>query len=247
MLGKNKVGDFHLIYDGEPLSDHFIVKSVEMPLLPNIDVSTLSIDGKPGLWFAARKIETRTITVHIAMLNDNKNRVDMMDKWILQSDYLAKDKPKKLELGGGYYVNAIMVGDSLIKRENGVWSEADITFVCYDPYIYGEEHIENINAGTNKVVIHGKQPVWPVFEITGHSQTAPNAVTVTDTGETVRVPNLSDLTRLMIDNETHKCTVNGVYKPVDPSVTDFFSLNTGEHTIRLDYGSGTMKYREMYL
>ena len=247
MLGKNKLGDFYLIYDGEPLSDHFIVKSVEMPLMPNISASTLDIDGKPGSWFSSRKIETRNITAHVAMLNDNKNRVDMMEKWLLQSDFLSKDKECKLEIGGGYYVNAILTGNTPIKREGGVWSEVSVNFTCYDPYIYGEEHTESLTAGNNNIYVYGKKPVWPIFDITGSSSSSPNTVTYTQKIKMVRVPNLTSTTKLIIDNDKHKCTVNGVYKAVDPSVTDFFSLDPGDATIKLDYGSGTITYRERYL
>lgn len=247
MFGKNKIGDWHLIYDGVPLSDHFIVKSIEMPLMPSIEASTIAVDGKPGLWFASRKIGTRDIVVHLAMMNDNKDRVDMMVKWMQQADTLAKDGPRKLELGGGYYVNAMMIGDSLINRRNGYWGETDLTFRCFDPYIYGETHTVDLKAGDNTFMVHGKQPVWPVFEVTGHNSSAPNIITDAKTAKLVKVNTLTPSTRLVVDMEQHKCTVNGVYKAVDPSVTDFFSLAPGENTIKLAYGTGTVTYRETYL
>lgn len=246
MIGINKVGDYHLVYDGEPLSDHFIIKNVELSLLPNIDAITVTVDGRPGAWFSERKIETRKIIVNAAIMNDNRSRIDMMEKWMLQSDILAKNEECKLELGGGYYVNAILIGETPIKRENGYWSEVVLNFVCYDPYIYGLEHVDIINTGISSIMIDGKQPIYPVFDIEGLNSTASFKITNEISRKTVSV--LSNYENsIKVDNENYICTKKGdVFVPVEP-ITEFFTLSPGYNVINLSAGSGTMTYRERYL
>ena len=246
-MNLSRIGDIDLTYDGVALSDHFIVANVAMPLLPTFDSSAMYIDGKPGAWFTGRKIGTRDIRVTLKLLSDTKKRIDAMETWIGLSGLIAKDKVCKLELGNGYYVNAIMMDDSPLNR-TGRMSTAEITFRCFDPYIYGEEHTVDIKSGSNIVVIEGQCPVWPTFEITGHSTSAANAIRDTKTGYQVRVPSIAASTaKLVVDMAGHYCTLNGNYKACDPSVTDFFQLPVGENTISLSYGSGIMKYTEMYL
>lgn len=246
MMNLSRIGDLGLVYDGVPLSDHFIVNKVSMPLMPNFDASTLYIDGKPGAWFAGRKVGTRDIRVNLGMLSDTKKRVDALDNWLAVSDILAKDKICKLELGNGLYVNAIVMDDSQMTRK-GKWSTADITFRCYDPYIYGEEHTVEFSSGNFVVNIEGKQPVWPVYKLTGHSSSYGNTLINNNTGQRVKVNSLTSTTELIVDMEAHRCTVNGAYKPVDPSVSDFWPLKPGSNSLYLSYGSGSFTYRETYL
>lgn len=246
MFGMNKIGDPNIVYDGEPLSDHFIVKYIELPLLPTIDASTLSISGKPGLWFSSRNIETRKIVLHIAMLNDNKSRIDMMEKWMLQSDYLTKDKECKLELGGGYFVNAMLTGDTPIKRENGVWSETAITFTCFDPYIYGAEH-EISNVFNQQVYIQGKQPVWPLIRIYNASSIV--NLNNSTTGKTMNITVPSGYgNNFAVDMEKHICGSTELHYPMNPSNSSFFSLNPGLVTLNFNGAEQfNLVYREKYL
>lgn len=246
-MNLSRIGDIDLVYDGVPLSDHFIIASVSMPLLPTFEASALYIDGKPGAWFAGRKIGTRDIRVTLGLLGDSRRRADAMEAWMAVSGLIAKDRECKLELGGGYYVNAIMMDDSQLTR-NGRWSRADIVFRCFDPFIYGETHTVDIKSGNNAVTIEGDYPAWPTITVTGHSTSAANYIRDTDTGRQVRVPSISaSSATLVIDMAGHFCTLNGNYKAADPSVTDFWSMKPGTNNLNLAYGSGTLTYTETYL
>lgn len=258
MIGMNKVGDWHLVYDGEPLSDHFIIKNVELPLLPNIDAATIELDGKPGSWFSHRKIETRDIIVHAAMLNDNRSRIDMMEKWILQSDILAKNTECKLELGGGYWVNAILIGQTPIKRENGYWSEVELNFRCYDPYIYGEEHTVYFNEYQNELYIYGKLPVWPEIHApycqSNVKVSTPDSPDIGTPGfrpyiETAWRYDFSQRPSFVFYTDKHLVLYGLDYVPLAPGST-FFRLNPGNVTLLLEKDSGFrfyLKYSETYL
>lgn len=244
MINLSQIGETGLAFDGIALSDYFIIRGVDMPLFPAVDAQGLEIDGKPGAWFSSRKIGTRDITVRLALLADTKDRIASMEEWLLVSQRIATDKPHKLELGNGYYVNAIMTGNSEITR-NMNWSTADITFRCFDPYIYGETYEVDLNAGNNTVYIRGLCPTFPIVDITGASGTV--TLKDEDTAKQVTVHNMVSDAPLSINMEQYRCTVRGYYKAADPSVTDFWPLKPGENHISLSSGSGILTYTERYL
>lgn len=255
MIGKNKIGDYNIVYDGEPLSDHFIIKSMEMPLLPTIGANTAKIGGRPGLWFSSRKIETRTITIHAAMMNDNNSRIDMMEKWLLQTKYLAKEKECKLELGGGYFVNAILIGDTPLKRENGRWSEVTLDFVCYDPYIYGEEHVVEFKSSNSVAFdIISEQPVYPSlvlseyqpFDMVYIEHKSYGDYTGTIKTNKFRAINI-EYPWFVVDMENHTCEYNGLNVEIDPSVSDFFYFLPGSNSINTYGAKIKIEYREKFL
>lgn len=242
-MNLSNVGHKFLVYDGVNLADHFIVSSVNMPLLPTIDASTIKIDGKPGEWFSKRMIGTRDVSVKLSILNDTRDRRDIMETWFMLSDVIAKDKIGKLEIGNGRYVNAMLVGDTETET-NGRFSTVNVAFRCFDPYIYGEEHSATLKTGNNAITVMGKYPTYPTIEITGASTTT---LTNSATGEKVRVEGLSSSQTLVINMAEYRCTVNGLYKSADLTVSDFWPIAPGGVTLNLSSGTGTLRYRELYL
>lgn len=244
MMNLGQIGDIGLVYDGIPLSDFFIVRGVDMPILPNIETNSLEIDGKPGAWFTSRNIGTRDITVRLALLADDSDRVNAMELLINASDNLAKDKEHRLELGNGFYVNAIMTGSSEWKRFK-TWNTSDITFRCFDPFIYGQEWKYELSEGLTKVPIHGKYPTYPVITIEG----VEGDFTLEDAtaGKMIRILDVAPESTLIIDMAQYKCTANGRYKPCDPNVSDFWAFSPGSEHITISGGTGTVVYTERYL
>ena len=243
-MNLSNIGHDFIIYDGVNLSDHFTVRTFDMPLLPSIEASSIEIDGKAGSWFSRRKIMTRDIIIGLGILNDTKDRDEIMETWFLLSDKLAKDRPCKMEIGKGLYVNAMFVGESgVTTRKN--WSIINATFRCFDPYIYGEEHTETLKSGSNTIYVKGKYPTYPRLALTASSTTV--QVQDMDTSDRVRIPSTVSGNTIVIDTENCKTMLNGVYKAVDPTVTDFWPLRVGENKLTLTGCSGTLTYREMYL
>lgn len=239
----SKIGHNFVVYDGVNLSDHFIVRTFDMPLLPNIDANTLLIDGKPGEWFASRRIGTRDIIIGLGLLNDTRKREDALANWFVLSDRIAKNKVAKMELGHGFYVWAMFVGESLIES-NGKWSIVELTFRCFDPFIYGESHRLELKAGNNTINILGSNATYPLFEVSGASTTT---ITNNNTGDKFRVENIPSGQTLVVDMATHSCKANDVYVPIDLTVSDFWSVEPGNVTINLSSGSGIMTYNEVFL
>lgn len=240
-----KIGEYEIEYDGERLSDHFVVRSINFPMLPNITAGELLIDGKPGSWFTGRNIGTRDITIGLGLINSSRSGTAALEAWVQHSNLVGKNKEAKLDFGNGYYVNAVMVGSSEITR-NGKWSTTEATFRCFDPYIYGETHEVELSSGKNTVFISGKVPVSPVFEIV--SDNADSLEVVNDiSGKLVKVYNPGVSVPVIIDMGLHKCTIGGAYKPSDPHTTDFWTFNPGEQSVSIKNGSGKMTYTETYL
>lgn len=240
----SEIGYKFLVYDGVNLSDHFIVRTFEMPMLPSVEASSVKIDGRAGEWYASRRYSVRDIDVGLGILNDTRDRPDALKTWLMLSDKLTKDKVCKLELGGGLYVNALLVGDTSMTT-NGRWSIVNVTFRCFDPYIYGEEHTETLKAGANTLYIKGKCPTYPVLTLKATTTTV--QVQDTDTTDRVRIPSTASGNNIVVDMGQHRCTLNDAYKPADPTVTDFWPLRIGENHITVTGASGTLTYREMYL
>lgn len=242
-MNLSKIGHDFVIYDGVNMADHFIVRTFDMPLLPTIDADTIVIDGKPGVWFANRKIGTRDIIIGLGILNETKDREDILANWFRLTSKVAKNKVAKLELGNGFYVWAMLIGDSMITTQ-GKWSIVELTFRCFDPYIYGEQHIVDLKTGNNVVAIHGGNAAFPTFAISGATTTT---ITNVDSGDKFRVENIPAGQTLTVDMEHQSCMSAGVYRPIDLTISDFWSIEPGTATINISSGSGVMIYNEVYL
>lgn len=244
MINLSRIGDNGIVYNGVPLSDYFVVRGVDMPLMPTIDTTSLVIDGKAGAWFTSRQIGTRDITVRLGMLEETNDRVTSMEDWMALSDLLAKDEEHRLDLGNGYYVNAIMTGNSDILRNHN-WSTAEITFRCFDPYIYGDTYTVDLVAGDNEIHVRGKYPTFPVFEFTGIDGTF--TLTNKNNGKLVRVHDVVSDAVLTVNMEEYRCLIRSYYKAADPSVSDFWPIDPGVLHLDVSAGTGTMTYTERYL
>ena len=243
-LNLSNIGHNFLVYDGVNLSDFFVVRTFDMPLLPSIEAASIAIDGKAGEWFASRKVQTRDIVIGLGTLNETKNRKDIMAAWFNLSDKLAKDKVCKLEIGNGLYVNALLIGDTSINTD-GKWSIVNVTFRCFDPYIYGKEYTETLKSGTTTINVKGKCSTFPVINLTASSSTV--LLTDLDTGDRIRYTGMASGTKIVVDMANYKSTVNGVYKAADLTVSDFWPLHTGDNRLQLTGATGSLTYREMYL
>lgn len=240
-----KIGEYEIAYDGVRLADYFIVRGVDMSMLPPVTANSIEIDGKPGAWFTGLNYGARDVIVRLGILNATRKSLEALEAWLRGAAIVGKSTPRKLELGGGYYVNAVLVGASEIAK-NGRWTTTEVTFKCFDPYIYGQTHELTLKSGANQVLILGRVPVAPVFTV---KSTSSSSIDIQNnaTGQLVRVPQPGTTQNIVVDMKLHKCTLSGAYKAVDPSVSDFWVLEPGEQTVNIKSGSGTMVYTEAYL
>lgn len=243
-MNLGKIGERAIVYDGVSLADYFIIRYVRFPILPIIEANTMQIDGMPGAWFSSRNIGTRTIQIGLGILGESEFHTDIFDEWLRLSGLISKDKVAKLEIGNGLYVNAMFTGESPIETNHN-WSIVELNFECFDPFIYGKEHEEPIKTGNNAITVDGSKKTYPVFNLTASGTTV--TVRNVSTGEQVRITGVSSGTKIVVDMEQYKVTMNGSFKAIDPSVSDFWPIEAGEATINVTGATGTMTYKERYL
>lgn len=239
-----KIGDYKIAFDGERLSDYFVVRGIDMPLHPTISVNEIEIDGKPGAWLAGRQVGTRDVTVRLGIVEPTSDRVRMFEDWVQRTWLLSKDGARRLDIGDGYYVKAVMTGSTGIEH-SGRWSKVDVTFHCSDPFVYRHDHEIALASGENAFTVYGTYQAAPVIEIGGLSSTVD--VENVGTGQIVRVHDIGKTNVLTVDMGGHACFVGGAYKPADPSVTDFWELAPGDCKVAVRTGSGVLRYTEKYL
>ena len=242
-LNHQRTGATGLVYDGVDLTEHLQLVEIEMPLLPVVDAVTHELAQRPGAYFALRKVGTREIKATLRLDAQSRDPFDIFEAWSMLAGLLNKKEPKKLHLGGKRWCNALMVGQSKIDDE-AYYGVVEVTFVCFDPYLYGEEREVALSAGTAKEFdVTCPEDVFPVFELTASS----TSVTVTNmvSGEIVTVPGLTTGAALTVDMGRQCAMVGGAYVPVNLA-SDFFSVE-GKAKVKVANASGTLKYVERFL
>ncbi len=232
-----------LVYDGVNLADTFEVVSISLPLLPTLTAVTMDAADRPGLYFASRKVGTRTVKVRLRLDAESRCPLDIFQAWSSVSEQVCKSEPRPLHIGEGRHVNAMLTGETQIE-DKGHSGEVELTFTCFDPYVYGQEHEAHL-SGTTTVSVSGGAYVFPVLDIEATSTTV--KVANADTGDYVRVPNVSVGAKLSMDME-RQTVVNalGEYVPVD-LMSDFFPLPVGDTPVKVDGCTATLRYRERSL
>lgn len=135
-------------YNGEPSSDYVdVVKDIRKTILPPSSDRLLRVPGRPGAFDFGRDIDVLEIEVDILIqgdsLSDLRKRVRDLASWLNQDD--VKELIFDNEPDITYY--ARISGDTDLSEVLEI-GEATLTFVCPDPYGYGEEKIEEIQTGS---------------------------------------------------------------------------------------------------
>ena len=241
-MNLGRVGCTGIVYDGINLSDVFEIRDLKMTVLPKIEAVLMDIAQMSGSYFVARKIRTREIKMTLALDAQSRCPVDIFQAWREHSNTIAKSKPAPLQLGEDAYVMAMLTDDTEIENEayKGV---VELTFTCFDPFFYGDEHIENLNAGDNVFPVYGRYATWPIIEVTGVT----GSVEIREGSRVLKVDDLTESDTVIVDMERHCCMIDDVYKPADPEVSDFWPLQTGMVTVNLSAGSAVLRYQERSL
>ncbi len=242
-LNYGRAGATGLMYDGHDLSDMFQIVDVSIPLLPTISVATHELAQRPGAYFASRKVGTREVKVKLRLDAETRDPMEIFHAWREFTGIFNKTEPKRLQLKEELYCNALLVGNTPIADE-AYYGVVELTFVCFDPYIYGTEHeIALSNNSTATFNVRGACQAFPRLTLTASA----TSVTVTNmvTGEYVAIPNTSSGASIAIDMEKQLSTIGGAYAPVD-LLSDYFSVE-GSAQIKVVGASGTLRYEERYL
>lgn len=242
-----KIGAKRIVFDGVCISDYFDVTAYITSPFPDVDVKTVKIPGRAGSKFLSAEIGERQVRLKLSLKGFERTPMRVHQLWRDFNPLLIKGEPKPMFFDDDKFLNVIPTSGTELERldSRGV---SEVTFRACDPYFYSREEDETeLEPGVNKVFIYGTFPVLSVFEVTG--VTGQLQLTDKETGYTVLIPNVGKADDVvMIDMDRQRCSVGGVYLPVDPDITDFFDpLPPGNREIELSAGTGVLRYRERYL
>lgn len=238
-------GHRYVIYDGHDLGQEFELLSLTVPVHPAITAVTGDIPAKPGTHLYGRRLAPRDITAQLAVRADTRDPLDISRAWRSKIPLVVKDEPKRLYLDDDFYCLAMAVETPSLEiaKDRGI---VTITFRCFDPYFYGPTHEVELGRSARVFRPIGQANVWPVVTVTGASGTL--QIRNVTTGDQVVIPNVSSSATVTVDMENAKAYVNGEFKPVDMSLTDFFDLEPErEYQITVSSGTGTLSYQERAL
>lgn len=235
-------GHEHVTFGDTNLSSVFEVLSVTMDAIPSIEPATVRVPGRAGSHYYGREIGDRVLTIRLSLHAHSRDPLDVFREWRQVSPALWRQETQRLYLDEGMYLNAMVTGEFPLEFL-GPRGVVDVQFTCYDPYFHGRDMEVPLEAGDNEFMVVSQCETWPTIEVTGAS----GSVSVTDkgTGQKVVVPGTDHAT---IHMETMRATVDGAFKPVDMTQTDFFPLSPEEiTTVSLASGEGVLRYQELAL
>ena len=243
-LNYSRTGASGIVYDGVNLCDIFQIVDITIPLLPTVEAVTHDLAQRPGSYFAARKVGTREIKLKLRLDAETRNPMGIFQAWREYSDVLCKSEPKRLYLDEEKFCNAIFVGESQIE-DDAYYGVIELTFMCFDPYFYGEEHSLDIPTGNRKTINPlGNCASFPIVTIkTNGTMFAVKNVT---TGESVELgPLSSNVGTITVDMERQISMLGDAYQPVKLE-SDYFSVSPGD-VVFFSNCSGTIAWRDRWL
>lgn len=246
----SRLGNKKIVYDGEALSDYFIIAEMSVSPVPAITANSQTMASGVGEWFSNIKLGQRTVNMGLRLNCESPEYVDAVHCWREVRHLIYKTEPKKLQLDEDIYLMAILTNCGDITNK-GTWWQVDCTFTCYDPYFYAakETTITLTANGTTTINVVSGCEVWPTFKLTPKGSKTDLKVTKVSTGEYVTVPELTGTGQATIttDPSNRKALIGGSYYQVNLGSV-FFSLPAGTSSIKLEGATaGTMTYRGRWL
>lgn len=157
---------YNIMFNGVIMPHFMSVVKVENSILPEVSQNTVNIPGRPGSYFFSNEIGVRQIDVDIIIFGKKPSDLPRYAKEVAK--WLYHDKPVKLEFSdrqGAYYL-ASFTGGSAIEELSRV-GKATLSFVCFDPFMYGaKETIKMTSGGTCEVKNLGTAPSYPKITMT---------------------------------------------------------------------------------
>lgn len=230
-----------VIYDGVNLSDVLEIADIAMPLFPKLENVTQALAGKPGEYFSLRKIGTRTIVITAKLSTNSIDPIDIFNEWHRISEILNKPSPRKLELGDKH-VYAILDGTTDMTSE-GYKGIVELTFVCFDPYLYGRSYSYDISPAQKAEFKVSGAASAPILHLTATSSSV--RVRNERTGDYVYFDELKANDAIIVDMEKQVTTVGGSYKPVYLA-SDYFTIE-GDASVSVQGATGSLSYVERWI
>jgi predicted phage tail component-like protein len=165
-----------ITFNGIYLKDYFSrIKDIKRPLIPEQELTTITIPKRAGAYKANRRDGVRLITVKVQTFEKDLERLQA--KFDTVKEHLIVDDPAPLTFddqpGRTYY--AMITGNTDIDQMY-VIGENEIQFICLDPYAYGAPKTANTTTDTATVNVEGNKETFPKYKFTFKNQATAIAV-----------------------------------------------------------------------
>lgn len=159
-----------MIFNGTEKEYLTVTRGRNRPAFAPMDRNLISVMGMSGAHLSHSKRQIRQIDVPIFIKADSfsdlqKVKEDLAE-WLIHDDpkeLIFKDEPDRV-----YYA---VVDGSLDLDELVRWGQGVITFICPDPYKYGQERTLTFPADAVVIENDGTAEADPIFELTTKKKT----------------------------------------------------------------------------
>lgn len=235
-----------LMYDGHDFESLFIVGDPEISIL-NYQPKTVESDSKNGSAVIGKTWGDSTVAFTLVVegsADERRNKLSALGSW------LNVDEPKPLVLPDNPDRYYLAVPSGALELNRGIGAEyAQLTFAITEPASYGRERTVTVpSGGSVTFYVGGTYPTY--MRITANAGRSSGGSTWglrLDEGDFLHIYCLNPST-VEADCEKRTLVVNdNVALPTLDS--DWLELAPGEHTLRMDNGSGiaTIKFNERWL
>lgn len=159
-----------LTLNGNKIPSFVKVNKVTFSILPPIENNLLKVRGKAGSYNMGQTVGQRVITADITIVAEKVNGVMAASREL--AEWLFHAEPVKLVLDDEpekYYL-VLPDGETDVDETVNV-GKSSLTFVCTEPYAFGEEHVRTFKAAEladnfMEVEVEGTAETFPKIELT---------------------------------------------------------------------------------
>ncbi len=226
-----------LMYDGHDFESLFIVGDPEISIL-NYQPKTVESDSKNGSAVIGKTWGNSTVAFTLVVEGSASER---RDKLSTLGAWLDVDEPKPLVLPDNpdrYYM-AVPSGALELNRAIGA-EYAQITFLITEPDSYGKERTVTVpSGGSITFIVGGTAKTYPRITASAVRDSSSQVWGIKlDEGDYVHIATGAAAARAIVaDCENRTLTIAGAVAIPTPD-SDWLELEPGEHTLRMDNGTG---------
>ncbi|SFX82851.1 putative phage tail component, N-terminal domain-containing protein, partial [Thermoactinomyces sp. DSM 45891] len=151
-------------FNNQDLPPFVVVKDIHLPILTPVKQTTSEIKGRAGSWDFGNELEDRVISADITIeadsLSDLLQKVRDFGEWL----YYTEAKPLQLLDDPDVYYLAKLTGDTDLNLLLSI-GQCRISFLCTDPYAYGNEKEVLFQSGSVEVENQGGVDTPPLIEM----------------------------------------------------------------------------------
>ena len=154
--------------NGKDLPNFVTVNNIEFSILPPIENNFLEVRGKSGVYLSSQEVGIRVFNIDITVIAEEINGVMSASREL--AEWLHHKEPVKLIIADEpdkYYL-VVPDGETTITEIVNV-GQGTISFVCIEPYAYGEEKSETFTLTDSNnmatTVVTGTTETHPTIDI----------------------------------------------------------------------------------